>query len=153
LTIFVDEQGAEIAVMYRHSDGFPTGHGADLVEWGGQPDRWLVNGFQDEDMRAMAWNRMDQLAADCVRHFSEQGGPPPLGVCICPPGTRDRWEEFRYILTAKPIAPREKDFGTWTDKKERWGVWLKVEDTYGDGHVLYDGWLSEYTPRDNSEDA
>ena len=33
LTTFLEEDGTEIAVLYRQMDGYPTGHGQDLKDF------------------------------------------------------------------------------------------------------------------------
>ena len=65
LTVF-QEYDAEIVVMYRQFDGYPSGHGIDLSEFlaGGK----MVNGLSlNENERV--FNGMSCLAAQVIAHF------------------------------------------------------------------------------------
>ena len=46
LTVFNDEDGKEIAVMYRQFDGYPSGHGTELAEF--LAGKKMVNGFNSD---------------------------------------------------------------------------------------------------------
>ena len=92
LTVFQEQDGTEIAVLYRQFDGYPTGHGAELKAFlsdfsvqdgisGGTPER--------------AANGMGCLAAQVVAHFKQGIGQ----FYLYPAGTRDAGEEYVYTVT------------------------------------------------------
>lgn len=68
ITIFVDEENAEVARMYRQMDGYPAGHGKELAEF--LTGFRMVNGFSMNDWcDPKVANGMDCLAAQVVCHF------------------------------------------------------------------------------------
>lgn len=93
LTIFTDEQDAEICVMYRQFDGYPDGHGKELAEF--LSGIVMVNGIHDR-LQKIA-NGMGCLAAQVVAHFKSEPG----GIYIHAAGTRDVWENYLYFVTGK----------------------------------------------------
>lgn len=119
LTVINDEDGKEIVVMYRHWDGYPEGHGAELKAFL-EPIK-IVNGLS-EDTGNLA-NGAGCLAAQIVTHFK---GDSAGNIYLYPAGTRDFWEEYVYI-----VQPNVD--GT---------INLVVE---GD-KVLYNGLVSEFDP-------
>jgi hypothetical protein len=132
LTIVRDEQGNEIVNMYRQFDGYPNGHGSELLERFASTR--LTRGFSpdDTDNTAVA-NGMECLAAQVVGHFKPQ--MTPGGIYLYPAGLRDCGEEYIYELYSS------KDPSTLN---------LKVTSTFGD-IVLYDGTLSEFDPKAGQE--
>ena len=129
LTVFNDEHdNKEICVFYRQCDGFPEGHGTDLLNF--LKDMKIVNGINSENKKWKISNGMDCLAAQIVAHF--KSGPGYFYINKA--DTRDVGEEFIYTLYYK-----NKD------------LHIKVEDTYEnkdttqpDGHLLFDGIINEY---------
>ena len=95
LTVMQDEDGDEIAVLYRHWDGYPTGHGVALKEF--LSDLTVVNGLGGDDAERRVANGADCLAAQIVAHFKEGAGDFYLAAA----GTRDIGEEWVYIV--RPI--------------------------------------------------
>ncbi len=91
LTIFQEEDGTEIAVLYRQFDGYPTGHGADLKEF--LSGFTVVNGYGLGEPERSA-NGMNCLAAQTIAHFKDGIG----GFYLYPAGTRDAGEEYIYIV-------------------------------------------------------
>jgi hypothetical protein len=89
LTVFEDHK-QEICVLYRHMDGYPTGHGADLKDF--LKAFRVVNGLASG--RSRIANGMDCLAAQVVAHFKKEPG----SFYLQPAGTRDCGEEFIYTL-------------------------------------------------------
>ena len=61
LTVFKEEDGTEIAVMYRQMDGYPEGHGQALADF--LEGRRIVNGYNMNDKKERAFNGMGCLAA------------------------------------------------------------------------------------------
>lgn len=95
LTAFVDADGTEICRMYRQFDGYPEGHGRELVAF--LTGRYLVNGFTREDEAGgKAANGMGDLAAQVVAHFKVK---EPIGFFyLYPPNTEGVGEEFVYTV-------------------------------------------------------
>lgn len=80
LTAFVDDTGKEIVRLYRQFDGYPTGHGADLVKL---CDVAIVNGIGANKRVA---NGMGCLAAQVIAGLKDGPG----GIYIEAPGTSCR---------------------------------------------------------------
>ena len=121
LTVFSDTwEDEEIAVFYRQYDGYPEGHGIDLLNL--LKDTYIVNGITNGEKRKIA-NGMDCLAAQIVAYFKDGPG----NFYLHSAGTRDVGEEFIYTL-----------YYDGSNLK------IKVQDTYDDGHDLFDGNIEEY---------
>lgn len=117
----------EILVMYVQYDGYPSGHGADLLKF--LRGMKVVNGY-NSSMGGRLANGMPCLAAQLISNF--KGG---VGNCYAyPAGTRDCGEEYIYEIYCGPV---QKDTGN--PPHEFRELHLKVSDTYGEGHVLFDG--------------
>jgi len=122
LTVINDAwDNEEICVLYRQYDGYPEGHGKDLLNFLRGMD--VVNGMGSDDGERIS-NGMDCLAAQIVAHFKTGPGYFYLNAA----GTRDVMEEFIYTI----YKPKDK------------GLHIKVEDVYDEGHVLFDGNLDKY---------
>ena len=93
LTVLKEEEGKEIAVLYRQMDGYPAGHGQDLLDF--LADKRIVNGISVDD--GCSFNGMHCLAASVVAHFKEHIG----SFYLYPAGTRDVGEEYIYTVTGK----------------------------------------------------
>ena len=103
LTVLPGRDG-ETAVMYRHSDGYPSGHGRELAEFlvrktitDGIPYRRDGHDFTDAE-RALTFNGPEDLAAALVTHF-KNAVDGPGEVYLYPAGTRDMGEEYVYTIT------------------------------------------------------
>lgn len=124
LTVIQDD-AKEVVCLYRQFDGYPAGHGAELLT--------AFKGFRiTNDMisdRARTANGMGCLAAQLVAAFKTEPG----GFYLYAPGTRDIGEEFVYTLSAKGAR-----------------VWLDVS---GCGLPLYSGLLDAFDPARTNEDA
>ena len=80
LTIFNDEwKNEEIVVFYRQYDGYPEGHGKDLLTF--------IDNMESR-------TGMGCLAAQVISHFKEETGK----FYLYSAGTRDIGEEFIYTL-------------------------------------------------------
>jgi hypothetical protein len=121
LTILPGFDG-ETAVLYRQMDGYPSGHGQELVEYLQGFDE-VVNGIGQEVGKIA--NGPECLSALIVSHFK---GQEAGGFYLYPAGTRDAGEEYLYFVSAQAGEP----------------VKLKVESVYDDGQVLFDGPVSEW---------
>ena len=121
LTVFNNEMdNEEIVVLYRQYDGYPTGHGRDLLSFLNNME--IVNGISNNEERKIA-NGMGCLSAQVVAYLKEAPG----NFYLHSAGTRDIGEEFIYTLYYK------------NDKLK-----IKVQDTYDKGHDLFDGNMTQY---------
>lgn len=93
LTVFQNEQGKEIAVMYRQMDGDPDGHGQELKDY--LKGKALTNGFGGSADSKNYFNGMSCLAARVVAHFKKD---EIGGFYLEPAGTRDIGEEYIYVV-------------------------------------------------------
>jgi hypothetical protein len=80
--------------MYRQMDGYPDGHGQELVDF--LTGVKLVNGIPCGSKEVMA-NGMGCLAAQIVAHFKTDVG----NFYLYPPKTRDCGEEWIYTVYEK----------------------------------------------------
>jgi hypothetical protein len=110
---------SEIVVLYRQYDGYPTGHGRDLLSFLNNME--IVNGISNTEKRRIA-NGMGCLSAQIVAHLKEAPGDFYLHSA----GTRDIGEEFIYTLY-------------YTEELR-----IKVQDTYDDGSDLFDGNMKSF---------
>ena len=93
LTVFKNSGGKEIAVLYRHMDGYPEGHGKELRKFlKGKP---ITNGIRYGEKEG--FNGMECLTASVVSHFKEGIGQ----FYLYPAGTRDIGEEYIYTVIGK----------------------------------------------------
>ena len=69
-TIVRDEIGKIVVAIYRHFDGYPSSHGADLKDF--LQDMRIVNGLGSEKKNIA--NGMDCLAAQLVAHLKKGPG-------------------------------------------------------------------------------
>jgi hypothetical protein len=77
LTIVKNPLGEEVAVFYRHWDGYPRGHGAELVEF--------LSSYH-------VIPEVDELISELEEYFSGD-------FHILPPETRNMWENYLYVIT------------------------------------------------------
>jgi hypothetical protein len=100
LTVIHDvNQDKEVCVLYRHCDGYPSGHGAELKAF---LDGFSVtNGIRDRGGKSA--NGAGCLAAQMVKHFKDGVGQ----FYIYAAGTRDVWEDYIYVVRVKDYAPIE----------------------------------------------
>ena len=122
LTIFNNEwDNEEIVVLYRQYDGYPTGHGRDLLNF--LNNMKIVNGMNSKNEKLKIANGMGCLSAQVIAYLKEAPGDFYLHSA----GTRDIGEEFIYTLYYE------------NDKLK-----IKVQDTYDKGHDLFDGNMTQY---------
>ena len=116
LTTFIDDfTKEEIVVLYRQYDGYPEGHGKDLLNY--LNNMKLVNGIPGGKKASQLANGMSCLAAQVVSHFKKGVGDFYLHAA----DTRDHGEEFVYTV--------------YEENNE---LKVKVEDTYSN-KILFDG--------------
>ena len=126
----VKQAGATLVTIYRQFDGYPTGHGMDIMKALG--DRTLVNGLSMNATKCV--NGMGCAAATLIAYLKTDGLTTleAGGFYIEAPDSEDCGEEYVYTI----------DGDTFNAEK---GMTLKVESVYGE-KVLYDGPLSEFDP-------
>ncbi len=94
LTVFKEEDGTEIVVLYRQLNGYPIEHGKHLAGFlAGKP---IVNGIGSAAPQD-AFNTMGCLAAQVVAHFKTGIGD----FYLYPAGSRDCGEEYIYEVSGK----------------------------------------------------
>lgn len=125
LTVFQDDDGKEIAVLYRQHDGYPEGHGKALKEW--LDGKRLCSGIRTRDSKE-EFNGMSCLAAWTVANFKKEIG----GFYLYPAGTRECDEEYIYTVYQSKDDPSK--------------IMLKVEECYTPKKVIFDGPVSEFDP-------
>lgn len=123
LTVFKNEDGQEIAVLYRQFDGYLKGMGKDLKDF--LKGKRLTNGIGAGD--EANFNGMSDLAVQTIAHLKVSNGKhqqksdrlqkrkhrPLIGAgnyYLYPAGTRDCGEE--YIYEIYPSSKTEFDSGT-----------------------------------------
>jgi len=122
LTDVVDSNGEILMTLYRQFDGYPTGHGEELKLFLGEFK--ICNGIGREQELGKWANGMSCLAAQIVSHFKKGIGE----FYLYPPGKRDVWEEYLYVI--KENTNHSLDIDVYT--------------TYGgDNNLIYSGPISE----------
>lgn len=86
----VFEGDTEILCLYRHCDGYPDGHGQELIDFAAT--KRVVNGHSSRSKltRSQAANGAGRLAAMLVAAFADDD------VSVYPVGSDDCWEEYEY---------------------------------------------------------
>lgn len=127
----IKEDGETLVTVYRQFDGYPTGHGAALME--ALASKKLVNGIPMDGGEYV--NGMKCAAAYLIASIKDRAG----GVYVYPKDASDVWEDYVYTLDGS------------NDRLEE-GISLKVSSR---GHTLYDGPLKDFDPEDaeKAEDA
>jgi len=97
LTIVKDPDGHHLVTVYRQYDGYPEGHGADLLEF--LSSKNMVNGIPVSESKLFA-NGYEELAAQLVWHLKKDN---QVGnIYIYPPGTEGVGEEWVYEIGPMP---------------------------------------------------
>ena len=139
LTVVLEEDGPEICVLYRHNDGYPTGHGSELKEF--LTRLRVVNGLSSGQEGILA-NGMGCLAAQLVAHFKTGPG----GFYLYPTGTRDCGEEYVYTVYIR--RPEKRGPAILSLKIQAGAVtYFGFPGTkQGNMPVLYDGPVIDFDP-------
>ena len=140
LTI-IQDNGKDLATIYRHWDGYPEAHGQDLKNW--FADCEIVNGYTSGQDRSKVINGIGCLAALVCAKLFENGHDPRVLF----PETREVGEEYIYILSC---YGNEQNFGCSVGP-----IRLQVYDgpmtAFGMGgenctNLIYDGLLKDFDP-------
>lgn len=137
LTIFKDDAGIEIATLYRQFDGYPSGHGEELLNI--LKNHVLINGIGMEDDINNSFNGMGCLAAYTVAQLKKDIGNFYLQT------SGGHKESYNYIVY--PGEKGEKDQSTF--KKTYQKINLKIEDY--DSNLIYDGPLDDWDATEPSD--
>mgnify|MGYP000852469892 FL=1 len=92
--------GKVICAFFRHWDGYPSGHGVDLVNW--LEDKSLVNGYT-LGTPMTAYNRAGTMAVKLMNHIQDISG------CEVIPTDTKEWthgEEYIYYVTYAEAASK-----------------------------------------------
>lgn len=131
---------APVTVMYRQYDGYPSGHGVDLVKF--LKDMVVVNGISSNAPPKIA-NGAGCLAAQLISNFkiSEKTGKPEVGgiyvqsvAGAADPNNLDCWQDYTYRIYASDKAP----------------INVVVEE--GKGKILFRGVVEDFEIFCTSED-
>jgi len=102
LTTFIDDHTKEeIVVMYRQYDGYPSGHGRDLINF--------LNKMKSDNRLTYG---ISCLSAQVISHFKKGVGDFYLHTA----NTRDYGEEFVYIIYSKDNELKIKVEDAYEDK-------------------------------------
>ena len=124
-TQVLDNKGRIIVSMYRQMDGYPDGHGADLMKF--LESGTMVNGIGANQPKRI-FNGVEEMAAKMVEHFKDgQDG----SIYLMAPLTREELAEdifIEYVYTVKWEGPKQ----SLVDFSDPKGTWLvKVDDIHG----------------------
>mgnify|MGYP001563712705 CR=1 FL=1 len=118
LTIVKDDTMNDIMVMYRQSDGYPSGHGQDLADY--LRDHKITNGIGAGATWANSFNGIPCMAASIVAAFKDTIG----GIYLYAPqpeGDYHHGQEYIYYVSARDNRPYitmtdgEHDIGCFAD--------------------------------------
>jgi len=114
---FVYVEDKPVVCMYRQFDGYPTGHGAELVEFLNQFEA-TTSGIEFGETRKTA-NGMGCLAAQMIAHFKIGVG----GFYIFPIDTCDAGQEYEYHIYKEFVLVKNHKnavifYGTWVEFAE-----------------------------------
>ena len=135
LTVFTEDDGTEIVVLYRQYDGYMEGHGIELAKF--LAPFALTNGLPMGATGKLA-NGMGCLAAQVISHFK---GDEAGQFYLYPAGTRDANEEFIYTV----YMGADSRSGTTVP-------FIRVHDVYANS-ILFDGNAAALVHRVEAEPA
>ena len=131
LTVFKNESDQEIAVLYRHCDGYPKVHGRELAEC--LAGFKSVDGFSIDDTKdKKCANGVGCLTAQVVAYFKKGVG----NFYLEPAGTRDIGEDYIYTVYLAPDGFRP------AIRVERVGVSAEMVGEVSE--TLFDGLANSY---------
>lgn len=96
-----DRKTKPLVCMYRQYDGYPSGHGQELVDFL-KPIK-LVNGLGLEEKTKVA-NGMGCLAAQLITHFKTEPGQFYLYE---PELNQDAWQDYEYHIFENGIDVKD----------------------------------------------
>lgn len=95
----IKDNGKTLVTFYRHSDGYPEGHGKELAKF--LDGFSIVNGLSLRESSAKVANGMSCLAAAIIKEFKDGPGE----IYIYPVDSSDCGEEYVYTVDGKAGEP------------------------------------------------
>lgn len=151
----VRDGNKEIVCMYRQMDGYPEGHGADLLA--AFKGFRITNGIAADSAKTA--NGAGCLAAQVVaafkritdenrRYAHSNGADLQVGnFYLYAPETREVGEEFVYTLSVKTDAKAKRD-RIWLELYEGEVAFFGMPGTKPElMDFLYTGWLDDFDPK------
>lgn len=87
----LDAEQSIVCSFYRHSDGYPDGHGKDLSTW--LNGKNLVNGIRYDFRKGIDFNRAGTMAVKLMEHIQNEDRCE-----VIPTGSSNIWEEYTYHI-------------------------------------------------------
>ena len=81
-----------VCSFYRHHDGYPDGHGAELKQW--LQGKKVVNGIGQDFVKGRDYNGMGSLAVSMMTHFDREAS-----IRTIPTGDHNYGEEYTYHVS------------------------------------------------------
>ena len=103
-----------VCSFYRHWDGYPSGHGADLNEW--LSGKRLVNGMRVDFVDGRDFNRAGSMAVQLMAHIQSISGAE-----VIPTGESGYGEEYTYNIFFRNgkfevhISPDDTENNGWVN--------------------------------------
>lgn len=96
LTVFEDERGNEVAVLYKHFDGYPEGWGHELAEFVSTKEILSPTEPGTAVVVPIGSIDMSHLPVQVIAQFAPKFEPDEF--CLYPAGTRDCGAEYVYYV-------------------------------------------------------
>lgn len=143
-TVLMDDKNRPIAIMYRQFDGYPSGHGKDLVTLFKRSI--LVNGFSSRYDERLQVNGMNDCAVQVITALKNKSG---AGSIYLYNSADARQEEYHYTVYAKKVI--ETEDALWQNP-EAFRLALRCESKYREKNngVIFDDIIEKLDP-DNLE--
>jgi hypothetical protein len=81
--------GKMVCSFFRHYDGYPSGHGKNLIQW--LRGKILTNGIWGTSDKTISFNRAGTMAVKLMNHIQDKSGAE-----VIPTGTNTSDSEFTY---------------------------------------------------------
>lgn len=140
-TVLMNDKNHPIAIMYRQYDGYPSGHGKDLVNL--LKKSVLVNGFSsrhgDERLQVNGMNDCAVLIITALKNQSGSGG------IYLYSGDYKGQESYHYTVYAKKVVDTKDEL--WQNP-EAYRLALKCESKYHEKNngVIFDDIIENLDP-------
>lgn len=120
-----------VVSMYRQFDGYPEGHGQELVDF--FQGKQVINGIRMGEDLDQYFNGMGCLAAAMVAFFKEEIGGFYLMPCTAKKPHGDYGQEYFYDIYCKDDDETDRGMA----------IYIRITTAYSD-KVLYDGPVDEF---------
>jgi hypothetical protein len=118
LTYVFDQNNDPIVCMYRHFDGYPSGHGSELAQFLNSGE--VVNGIP-VSVKKRLFNGMGCLAAQMVDEFKNETGNIYL---VSTKLKQDCWQEYEYHVSEDKV--------------------IVYSGTFSEGNIIFDGCWNKF---------